>query len=329
MLGKTTFQRIIIVTAIVTAAALLIAGLAFMATGFSPLRGEVRRGLPVDEHAALALAGAASLSVDAVSEDVQVSDADGDAVEAWLHGSVGEGSPEAAPRLTARMEGSTAMVKVEHPALQTGPFWSNLVLEVRVPRKYAGDLRVHTVSGELKLGDRAWAAVALGTTSGGITLGAVRAAGPFQADTTSGEVTAGSIQAGGAARLHTTSGEITLKGLQASRADITTVSGDVTVSAMRGEAAVSTTSGEITLAFDAQPPTIDAHSTSGDVKITLPADASFSLDAGSSSGDVRCDFPITVQGSGGEHHVLKGTVGAAPSAAVRVSTTSGEIRIKR
>jgi DUF4097 and DUF4098 domain-containing protein YvlB len=65
---------------------------------------------------------------------------------------------------------------------------------------------------------------------------------------------------------------------------------------------------------------------SGDIRLSLPQDASFDLDASSHSGEVTVNRPITVQGTIGRHSV-RGKAGSGGSL-VEVRTGSGEIEIR-
>ena len=309
MIGKTILTRVVMITAAVAVASLGIAALiGFAVGGFHPARFG-GTGMAVDERKSLPLDGVAEIAITAVSEDIRIVEGTGDSVEAWYHGTVGTSRSDAVPRLVAERRGSTAELRVErNRPMSIGFFWSDLSLEVKVPKGYAQKLSAKTVSGNIDVADHGYAGLALSTTSGDMRIGAVSAAG-FSAHTVSGELLAASVAS------------------QAS--DITSVSGDVDVKSITGDMTVHTTSGEVTLGFAATPARFDGESTSGDIMIRLPRDAQFTLDARSTSGEVVCRFPITISESrkGGGSHVLSGAVGAG-AGAVSVRTVSGEIRIE-
>jgi lia operon protein LiaG len=310
MFPKSMLIRVVVITAIVSVAALgLAAIIGFAAGGFNP-RQFGRAGQSIDERQSVSLDEIDLVSIVAVSEDVRIVEGTGDSIEAWFHGTVGSNSQNAIPHLVAGRNGRTAEIRVgDRTPMLLGFFWSDLVLEVSVPKAYAKRLSVTTVSAGVNVADHAYAGLEISTTSGDVKVEAVRAA----------EVS-----------MHTTSGELRAARIVAERVSLSSVSGDVDVKSLSGDTALRTTSGQATLVFEAVPARLDAVSTSGDLSFRLPADAQFTLDARSTSGDVRCAFPIAIgeSRSGGGSHVLTGTVGTSANA-LAVRTVSGEIRIQR
>jgi lia operon protein LiaG len=310
MKGKNTLSRIVIMTAIVAVVSLGIAAvIGLTAGGFDP-REAGRPGRSVDERKTIALDAVELLSVTSVSEGIRVIEGSTGSVEAWLHGTVGAGSGDSVPRLETARNGTTAEIRLETDRrFGIGPFWNNIVLEVRIPKEYRKGLSVKAVSGGIDVSDHPYAGLSLLTTSGDVHVGSVE----------TGELA-----------LHTTSGKLTLGNATARIATITSVSGDVEGNVRSGEATVHTTSGDVRLGFAALPVRIDASSTSGTVTLVLPAAAGFTLDARSTSGDISCKFPITVSESqaAAGRHALQGVVQSG-SGMVAAHTVSGDIRIER
>lgn len=154
-----------------------------------------------------------------------------------------------------------------------------------------------------------WAgAVDVGTVSGDVTLPTMAVAG-VTVRTVSGDTVLGDVRAPRAA-LHTTSGTVRADGLEVDTAEISSVSGDLAVRGLSGSARV--------------------RSTSGDVRLSLPAGAGFRLDARSTSGRVSCEFPIALAGAraGDPARGLAGTVGDGRDE-VSVTTVSGDIAVTR
>ncbi len=311
---KSTLTRVVIITAAVAVVSLGIAAIIGVgAGGFGTrlLAGSATPGpggLRIDERQSIPLDAVDQLAISSVSEDVRIVDGQSASAEAWLHGTVGTTRRELVPRLAASRNGSTAEITLERDrTLAIGPFWSNLVLEVSVPKGYAKSLSAKAVSASIDVGDHAYDGLSLTTTSGDVRVGAVRA----------GEMT-----------LHTTSGRLSIREAAARRAELSSVSGDVSAAALRGDTSVHTTSGDVTLAFSAVPARIDATSTSGRLTLRFPAAAAFALEAHSTSGDISCAFPLTISRSQSGHHELQGVVQGGASL-VSARTTSGDIRIEK
>jgi lia operon protein LiaG len=358
MLGKTTYQRVLIITAIITGGALVIAGLIWLLTGLagpgSPARVG-RIGVSVDQRASLPVKGVSTLSIETTSDDILVIEGEGDTVEAWFHGTISPRSPEALPRLVEEKNGDGATLRIEYPGPNVGIMWSNLALEVRVPPAYAGSVKAASTSGDMNVAGHAYAGLELTTTSGDITAAAMRVSGDIALRTTSGSVTTDALTAAGDASVQTHSGDVSVAALAAAHASLRTTSGaqkvksatvqdlelasssgDIRVLSLTGSVAASASSGSVDLVCTAVPPKMEVETTSGDITILLPSDALFTLDAHASSGDIACAFPITVTLGGGKgsvgEHTLSGTVGSAAGTgmpAIRLRATSGEIRIKR
>jgi lia operon protein LiaG len=303
-----TLTRVVLITAAVTVAALGIALLIGLATSGFSWGTFGRVGAPVDERQSVSLDGAESLVIEAASDDIVLADGTGATLDAWLHGSA-SGATANPPRLVAERNGSTVTMRVERPRVVILGFtWSNVRLDISVPKGYAGDLSVKSTSGTIELGDHRYGSLTLSTTSG---------------DEKVGTVTAASFKA------HSTSGTLRAEAVSAKNVDLSSTSGDVRVNALAGDTTLNTTSGSVNVAFSTVPSRIDAGSTSGNVTLRFPADAQFILDARSTSGGIKCDFPITIaQGEGAGRRSLNGAVGTG-TAKVTVRTTSGSIRIQK
>lgn len=305
---KRPLTRLVLITAAVTVAALVIALLIGLSAGGFRWDTFGGPGTPVDEKHSVSLDGVTSLAIEGVGDDVTLADGAGTTLDAWLHGNASGASVDE-PRLAVERNGAAVTVRVDRPRIVIVGFnWSNVRLDVGLPKGYAGDLSVRTVSGTIQLGDHRFGALTLNTTSG---------------DEKMGTVTAATFKA------HSTSGNVRAESVAAKSADISTTSGDVRVTALAGDTTLHSTSGSLDVGFTAVPSRVDAGNTSGDVTLMFPADAQFTLDARSTSGGVTCDFPITIsRAEGAGRHGLAGAVGTSGNK-VTVQTTSGSIRIQK
>jgi Putative adhesin len=147
--------------------------------------------------------------------------------------------------------------------------------------------------------------------------------GQVQVTAGSGDIEVHSAQ--GAVRLHAGSGDIQVDEPN-DQVVVETGSGDVTVSHAHADLRVHTGSGEITI--DGNPGSSnywDLRTSSGDVSLRVPSDASFRLYAHSSSGDIDAEIPIVMEGTTAKHE-LHARIGDG-KARVEVATSSGKITL--
>lgn len=174
-------------------------------------------------------------------------------------------------------------------------------VEVYLPRSYFGVLNVKTVSGRVEAGGRlVLEELAASSTSGRIGLGDVTA-GRAVLSTVSGSIGAGRLRA---------------------LADVHSTSGSVQITSAEGAGVFKTVSGGIEAGFTMVTGNIVAGSTSGRVRLSLPADLSYALEAKSVSG--RLQTPIIPTAN---RHSVSGTVGNEARVQIRVSTVSGSIEV--
>jgi DUF4097 and DUF4098 domain-containing protein YvlB len=139
-----------------------------------------------------------------------------------------------------------------------------------------GDADLHSASGDVRLED-ASGDVRVNTASGDVVIGG--ADGDIIVKTASGDVRLG--RAGQSATVNSASGDVRIEHLATGLADVTTVSGDITLMVARGTAVyldVSTLTGDASSELDPGAAeegeaalTISCRSVSGDVRITRAA----------------------------------------------------------
>lgn len=166
-------------------------------------------------------------------------------------------------------------------------FTNEMVITVAVPKNEFEKLYAESVSGDIEIGQEfSFDSAELITTSGEIDFGG-GAKMELEVSTVSGDITISGVDTDGAF-IETTSGEVKLKSVIADKAEITSVSGDITFDGCDG--------GEF-----------DVDTTSGDVKGTLLSGKDFETDT--VSGDI--DLPK-----------------AAENGTFNVATVSGDIKLK-
>ncbi|MBC7349659.1 MAG: DUF4097 family beta strand repeat protein [Candidatus Aminicenantes bacterium] len=172
-----------------------------------------------------------------------------------------------------------------------------------------------------------------------------KAGGPVRVSTVSGSVTVTGGKKTVSAKA--VSGDIRVTGVEAD-CELSSVSGDLQVSQVRGSVEAEVVSGSIRLQDIMEARKVSAKSISGtveyrgqvvsagsyrfsshsgDVKLYLPADASFDLEASSFSGTVTTDFPVEVMGKLSSK-TIQGRVGKG-GAEVSAKAFSGSVEIRK
>lgn len=175
-------------------------------------------------------------------------------------------------------------------------------------RGTAGRVQASSVSGDLDVRD-AVDEIEIHTTSGDLRAEKLR--GRIRANTTSGDLVLDDVN--GDLRFHTVSGTLRARGALTGL-EFESVSGDLE---FRGDIK--------------NEGTYTAHTHSGDIRLTLPANLAANLDVGTFSGDLRTEFPLTLQP--GESASRRGrqmqTTINGGGARITLSTFSGDITIEK
>jgi len=290
-MNRNTLTRIATITAIIAGVSLLIAGVIGVASGAFRAMATGAFGVAVNERKSLPITSINRIAINAVSENITIREVSGDDIAVRFHGSVSSASPDDRPHLKVNQQGDTAEIRIERKQhVVFGWTRNDAMLEVGIPKQYAGKLTAEGVSADITVGSHHYAEVALKTISG----------------------------------------DILAQDLTTERTNISSVSGDVVVKELTGDVDANSTSGDVALAFAKMPGSIAVKTISGDIRLGMPPNAEFTLDAHSTSGDVTCDFPITLTNShaDGEEHSLVGTVGSGKGT-VTARTVSGDIGITR
>ncbi|HYK53476.1 MAG TPA: DUF4097 family beta strand repeat-containing protein, partial [Candidatus Eremiobacteraceae bacterium] len=169
----------------------------------------------------------------------------------------------------------------------------------------------------------AGAHVTVSSASGDVDVRGI--SGPVRVSATSGDVEIHDV--GGQVSVQSSSGDITTSNL-ASSLDAFTASGDIDAKDLTGDASLGTDSGSVDASFDRMTAVhqVRMNSASGDVSITVPRGAGFTIDASTSSGsmDSNLKLPIHERDSGATVHAQVGS----GSTNVQLETSSGDIDVK-
>lgn len=192
----------------------------------------------------------------------------------------------------------------------TEPGIANVNYDVTIP--LSAQIHVTINSGSIAVDGAAGATVA--SQSGSIAIYNVQ--GPVDARTVSGDIAAYTVT--GQTAIETENGSLTISGVKGQLQAITQ-NGDVSVSAtiLSGQSVLQTNYGSIHFTGSIDPRgTYTMKTLSGDVDLTLPANAAFQLAATTNSGSVQNAF-----GSN--------TVGNPPRAQVTITVGSGSITVNK
>ena len=270
----------------------------------------------------LSVAGNGSLEVSNGSGDVKVVPGDGAHVhvvglvrsnDGWLSGNSAD-VQHICDQPPIEQNGSN--VRVGH--VPSGFFRQvSITYAIEVPRAF--EVSAGTGSGNLELRDLG-GSVNGNTGSGDVRVSNLRAG--TRLSTGSGNIAADGL--GGNTKLGTGSGNIHARFGAGGDVRAESGSGEIRLENVEGGLTAHTASGDVE-ASGRPHATWEVGTSSGEVKLHLPAGAGFTLEAGSASGDIRTSMAITVQGGVDRHHVHGTIAGGGPE--VRIGTASGDIHI--
>ena len=195
--------------------------------------------------------------------------------------------------------------------------------DIIFPTVEAKKISASSTSGEIRLESAAGKSVMLSTTSGDIAL--EQLAGDSSVSSTSGEIRIGNADEN--IEASTVSGDIRLDNLNAPFR-FSTTSGEITVNNGTGYGKAGTVSGDIRISLSEPNGDLTISTTSGEVNLSLPEAASFTLDFNSTSGSCNTFFDdvLSFNKKGNE---AKGQYGENTGNKLDVSTVSGDLRITK
>ena len=243
-----------------------------------------------------------------------------------------------------KVEKTATSVTVKQPMPKGIWFFRTVVpqrLTVYLPTSYANALNINNTSGNLKIEPALYlSAFALRLTSGNFSCDAPLTAKDIIICMTSGDVnvnalscdtyniisTSGNVRGGslsGKGSLRMTSGDVGFDSVTGVQHEIETTSGNIRINSISGKASLRDTSGNISATLKGPSADFTAHTSSGNIDVTLPKDASARIQASCSSGNIRGDVGFSYDEKG-KH--ASATVGSG-SATIDLSATSGNINV--
>jgi len=297
------------------------------------------------------------------SPDLTVTPQPGTEVSARLSGTVRTTAPKSVPSLVREEKGDTLIFRLQREQTGViGSFSSNLQLDVFLPEAWHGELILSGSSSDVSLPGGTFSHLAVTTDSGDLTLGTLATEGRFELETASGEISLESADCGqatlktlsgdkdigvmtvkGALQMNSASGYTKLGSVTAGNCSINSQSGDIRIEMMTadgirlsgasavltgnslsGRVDAETASGDVTLSFEKPGDHITVMTSSGSVRIRVPAETGLDVEAGSTSGSVGGSLKL--EGGTKKEHVWTGTSGDK-AVRVNISTASGNITL--
>ena len=177
---------------------------------------------------------------------------------------------------------------------------------------------------EIYLPDQAWKTLRVQTVSGDVEGYTTLRADKLLVTTANGDVELKSVEVN-QAELRTASGDVELEG-NVREVQAESASGDMELEGVIDRSFLRTASGDLELKLATEPSALELTTVSGDVEVTMPDNAGFTLKYASVSGDLRSDFPLTTSLDRKSGTAVYGD-GSLHTWAIR--TTSGDVRLRR
>ncbi len=187
-------------------------------------------------------------------------------------------------------------------------------------REIAGDAQISTSSGEITV-ERIDGDAEFSASSGDVRLR--HAEGDVKISTSSGEIQV--LGGSGTRIISASSGSITLADING-RFDLRTTSGEISVENGKGYGEAEASSGDVSVSLRSLEGDLDIDTTSGEVRIYLPEDASFAFVFSSASGECETFFDdcLSYNKRGTS---AKGDYGSSPDFDISIATSSGDARV--
>jgi lia operon protein LiaG len=208
--------------------------------------------------------GIKDIKIDTVDIDVDIIPTDTNSVKVHFHGTYSS-NRDNIPYLKAENISDKLNIAIEKPNSVTMGInynFSDLKLDVYLPKTYSGNVFTDTISGDIKIEN-----FSLST---------------FKISTVSGNLNASSLETK-ESEMHSTSGDAVIEGFS-------------------GNLSFNSVSGNLNVEYRSFNNNIKVHTTSGDAKIKLTDKSQFNLKFDSVSGDVESNFPVNKDNSPGSNH---------------------------
>jgi len=225
-----------------------------------------------------------TIEIKTVSVPVKVVAAAG-GLKAELTGNFRASDEESMPYLDVSATDDGLFIEVKHPkGLFAGAVSADSLLSVYIPENSLDELRVKSVSGNINVGSFEIKRANLGSVSGAINA----------------------------------------ERLSLSEGIFESTSGNIKIGSLSGRILSKTTSGKMDIGFEEIESPAYMESISGNVDISIPENAAFTLKTETVSGNLVCEAPLTIKG-GKDDNLLADIGGGGPILEIR--TVSGGMNL--
>lgn len=197
-------------------------------------------------------------------------------------------------------------------------------VQILVPEKFLGNLRISNHSGNLQLKDLHQFANVLVDVHSGMLYAEDVEVNKFLANASSGKITLEDVNANDELSIKTKSSSVNLDEVFSSNYNISANSGTIKALDLGGAGVISAKSGTIKIGFAKITDDVQIENNSGTVKVEMPDD-SYTFDLEANSGTVKMGHAANYK-----HDILnlkEGTVGNDPQYNLKIRAKSGTIKV--
>lgn len=294
-------KKFIIILIIIMFLSFILAGVTFYATGGL----KEKRNIDINEEKILSISDVENINIESISADIKFILVDSEEIKAKLYGELTCFFCETDYSLEASKVENNITIDASSSSYGIMLF-SNVKLDIYLPKTYSYNLKIETRSGDVTLSD--------------LLLD------EFNLDTISGDVNIQDLTFS-KSKLTTISGDFNLKNVSGD-INYESKSGDLDLTDFSGDITGSSASGDYEIEEIADDFTIILNSLSGDTKLNLYDNASFHIVYNTKSGDIRNNFTITIpQGVINSDDHFEGIVGDGRNK-ITIKTISGDLLVK-
>ncbi len=259
----------------------------------------------IDDTKTSSLDGINEINVNAYSATINIIPEGTSNVKVHFYGDVTSNNSYTKPEIQCTKSGNSLVIKEVNETNTTSGFLnSNIKLDVYIPSDYNKDVELTCSSGDINVNEYKFNKLDCNISSGDLNMNNINA-NTFNYSNSSGNLKADKLTT------NTTS--------------LISSSGSININNFSGDLKLGSSSGDTNIEYGDFHNSIDMHSSSGQLVLTLPISAEFNLDASASSGDVTCEFPITISGKNDDHKIQGVVVNGKNK--INLDASSGDIKI--